>query len=495
MERSNGTYRTPGLLHIAILVGLYSLPAAIGLRAIVDLDIWWHLRQGEWILTQKTLPLTDPFTSYGVGKSWIAYSWLYEIFVYALYRVFGLFGIVLYTTLLAFAITLALHGLLRRQTGDLVVASGLAALAVGSMFPVLAQPRPWLFNVLFLILELTVLLEVRRSDRTRLLWALVPLFLVWACINVQFVYGLFVVGLAVAETLLQRWPPLSHTGGGFRTRPMLATLAGCAIATCLTPYHVKIYLPVITAMRLTDPFLFLAELQAPPFRLIFDWLALGLLLVAAFTLGRQRATSPFLILLLITAASLAFRARRDVWFLVVVSVIIIATARIRSTVAPTVLTAPQRVAVVVIVLAVSVSLGVSRASASRLDHAVAESFPANAAAFVERKGYRGTLYNHYDWGGYLMWRLPNLDVSLDGRNPVHGDARIWQSIRTWGGRPGWASDPELAAAHVVIADVNSPLASLLRTDARFALVYEDRVAAVFINQRSLPVLPLEKRGA
>jgi hypothetical protein len=465
------------------------------MRPIIDLDIWWHLRQGAWILENRTLPLTDPFTSYGLGKTWIAYSWLYEIFVYTLYRGFGLFGIVLYTTLLAFAVTFALHALLRRQTEDFVVASGLAALAVGSMFPVLAQPRPWLFNVLFLILELTVLLEVRRSGRTRLLWALVPLFLVWACINVQFVYGLFVVGLAVAETLLKRWPPLSHAGGHFRTKPMLAALVGCAVATCMTPYHVKIYLPVITAMRLTDPFLFLAELQAPPFRLVFDWLALGLLLIAAFTLGRQQVTSPFLILLLMTATALAFRARRDVWFLVVVSVVIIATARIRSTVTRMALTLPQRVVVGVIVLAVSVSLGLSRASAARLDQAVAESFPTDAAAFVERKGYRGTLYNHYDWGGYLMWRLPNLDVTLDGRNPVHGDARIWQSIRTWGGLPGWASDPELAAANVVIADVNTPLVSLLRTDARFALVYEDRVAAVFINQRPGPILPLEKRGA
>jgi hypothetical protein len=70
-------------------------------------------------------------------------------------------------------------------------------------------------------------------------------------------------------------------------------------------------------------------------------------------------------------------------------------------------------------------------------------------------------------------------VTLDGRNPLHGDARIWQSIRTWGGHPDWASDPELATAALVIADINTPLSSLLRYDPRFALVYEDHVAAVF----------------
>jgi len=494
MERSIAESNSGRLLHVMILAALYSIPAAIGMRPIVDLDIWWHLRQGGWILANWTLPTTDPFTSYGLGKTWIAYSWLYEVVVYVLYQAYGLFGVVLYTTLLAFAVTFALHRLLRRETEDFIVASGLTAIALGSMGPALAQPRPWLFNVLFVTLELTVLLQVRRSGTTRPLWALPPLFLIWACINIQFVYGLFILVLAIAEALLIRWLPLWNIDGHFRTKPMLFTLAACTIATCLTPYHVKIYLPVITAVRLTDPFLFLAELQAPPFRLIFDWLALGLLLIAAFLLGRQRTISPFLMLLLATSTSLAFRARRDVWFLVIVSVTIIAMAQLRLTVGRRPLTIPQRIAVVVIVLVVSLSLGLTRASASRLDHALAEAFPTKAAAFVEKQGYRGALYNHYDWGGYLMWRLPDFDVSLDGRNPVHGDARIWQSIRTWGGAPGWGSDPDLAAANIVVADVNTPLASLLRTDGRFELAYEDQVAAVFINRRTIPARLPEKRG-
>jgi hypothetical protein len=484
MERASGSpNRDRRLLHVTILAALYSLPAAIGLRPVVDLDIWWHVRQGAWILETRALPFTDPFTSYGMGKTWIAYSWLYEIIVYALYRGFGLFGIVLYTTILAFAITGALHYSLRRLTDDSVVAAGLTALALASMFPVLANPRPWLFNVLFVIVELAVLLDVRRSGRMRPLWLLPPLFVLWACINIQFIYGLFILALAAAEPLLQDWTRLPHSGGRFRTRPLLLTLAACGLATCLTPYHVKIYIPVITAIRLTDPFVFLAELQAPPFRLIFDWLALALLLAAAFALGRQRTASPFLLLLLATGAFVAFRARRDVWFLVIVSVTILAMARASFVVARRPLSGWHRVLVVMIALAATLSLGLTRAAASRLDRALAETFPVEAAAFVERAGYRGSLYNHYDWGGYLMWRLPALDVSLDGRNPVHGDARIWQSIRTWGGRPGWASDPELAAANVVIADINAALVSLLRTDARFALVYEDGVAAVFVRRR------------
>ena len=469
-----------------LVAALYSLPAAIGMRPVVDLDIWWHLHQAAWIVEHKTLPLTDPFTSYGMGKSWIAYHWLYELIVYAFYRAFGLFGIALYTTVLAFAITVTLHRLLQRHADDVVVATGLTALALGGMYPVITQPRPWLFNVLFLILELTVILEVRRTGRTRPLWILPPLFLVWACINIQFVYGLFVLALAALEALIQhliqRRADRADTPRPVALAAFTGAFAVCVLATCLTPYHLRIYIPVVTAVRLTDPFLFLAELQAPPFRLIFDWIMLSLLLAAAFVLGRQRTVSWFLVLLLATGAFVAFRARRDVWFVVIASAATLAITR--ATASKRLSFGMARVAVIaVLVLGVTVGLSLTRVSASRLEEAVAEAFPVGAAAFVDRQQYRGRIYNDYNWGGYLMWRLPALDVTLDGRNPVHGDARIWASIRTFGGAPGWDSDKELITADVVIVDVNSALASLLRTDARFKLVYEDHTAVVFEVRR------------
>jgi len=467
------------MLPAAVLFGLYCLPAAIGMRPIIDVDIWWHLREGAWILQHTAVPVTDPFTSYGMGKTWIAYSWLYEILVYGLYAQFGLLGLVVYTTALGFCITLALHHLLQRQTNNFVFASGLTALAVASMFPVLVHPRPWLFNVLFVVIELAVLLEVRRSGHMRWLFALPPLFLVWACINIQFVYGLFILGLAAVEPIIHRITRVPAPQAAFRTRPLLVTLLACAVATCLTPYHVSIYIPVITAVRLTDPFLFLTELQAPSFRHAFDWVALGLTLAAVFTVGRQRSIPLFHVLLLATAVFVAFRARRDVWLLVIASITILAMVRVPSFARRTAFGKVRLLGVATCVVAVTVWLGMTRASPTQLDRALSDEFPVGAVAFVEREGYQGRVYNHYDWGGYLVWRLPALDVTLDGRNPLHGDARIWQSIRTWSGHPGWASDPELAGAALVIAHANTPLSSLLRYDARFALVYEDRVAAVF----------------
>ncbi len=120
--------------------------------------------------------------------------------------------------------------------------------------------------------------------------------------------------------------------------------------------------------------------------------------------------------------------------------------------------------------------GVTEAS---LDAAVARAFPSGAALFVETHGLKGPLYNGFDWGGYLSWRLPNLAVSIDGRANLQGDEHFDRSVATWRGRKDWSSDPELMRSGIVIADINAPLASLVKSSPRFRLLYEDSVAAVF----------------
>ena len=80
------------------------------------------------------------------------------------------------------------------------------------------------------------------------------------------------------------------------------------------------------------------------------------------------------------------------------------------------------------------------------------------------------------WG---VEALPEIPVSIDGRTNLHGDARISRSVDTWLGK-GWESDPELAQSRLVISHPKNVLASLLRADKRFRLVYEDNTALVFV---------------
>jgi hypothetical protein len=129
---------------------------------------------------------------------------------------------------------------------------------------------------------------------------------------------------------------------------------------------------------------------------------------------------------------------------------------------------------------------IRKVSNASFNQAIENEYPMTAVNFVKTHGYAGPLYNHFNWGGYLIWALPNVPVAMDGRHNIHGDERLERSFETWTGQRNWASDPELSAARLVIGGVNQALVSLLRFDPRFHLVYEDDVAAVFVARDRLP---------
>src|SRR5690349_17842256 len=73
--------RVEVIRRLAMVVSLYTLPAIVAMQPVTDLDIWWHLRTGQWIFAHRAVPTTDPFSSFGMGKPWVAYGWLYELLV------------------------------------------------------------------------------------------------------------------------------------------------------------------------------------------------------------------------------------------------------------------------------------------------------------------------------------------------------------------------------------------------------------------------------
>jgi hypothetical protein len=85
----------------------------------------------------------------------------------------------------------------------------------------------------------------------------------------------------------------------------------------------------------------------------------------------------------------------------------------------------------------------------------------------------------YDWGGFLIWALPGLPVSMDGRANLYGDDRVLRNMNTWDARPEWSLDPDLAAARLIIANRRASFTGLLRLCPKYRAIYEDNLAVVF----------------
>jgi hypothetical protein len=471
---------------IFLLTIFYALAASFALRSgiVDDPDLWWHLRAGQWITEHHALPVTDPFSQAGAGKPWIAYSWLFEVVLYQLFAHFGLVGVVALTVIMTLGISVALVCHLRPMLLNEKQAVLYAEMGIIALIP-LYQPRPWLFTILFFFVEYSLLLKARRDGRDKVLWGLPFLFALWANIHLQFFYGLFLLAFDSVEPLLVKlwrrettWRDLPFE---FPVSRLWLGLV-CGLATLLTPYHYRLYGVVGEIAQQSDVYQFVVELKPLSFNSLTSWVGLILLIWALWRLAARGFAQPGLLILLLFGVWLSFRMTRDIWFLIIVATTALGVTAIGKPDQPA--TAPRWAAHVIAVLLALPLLYLRSQQAGlsndALQAVVDKNYPVAAAQVIETRGYQGPLFNHFNWGGFLIWRLPHLPVSMDGRTNIYGGKKIGLHAALWNGAPQWKSDQELAAAGVVLTSPQQPLCELLRLDQRFECVYEDKVAVVFL---------------
>ena len=149
------------LMPIVFLFGRMS-----GLRDLLsDCDTGWHIRTGEWMLANHSVPSGDIFSFSKTGAPWFAWEWLSEVVFAWLYGRGGLQAVVLLAILLLSLTFALLYRLVRRKSSPFVAIAVTMLAAAGSSIHWLA--RPHLFTLLFLVLFYAALEEVR-DGRTHL---------------------------------------------------------------------------------------------------------------------------------------------------------------------------------------------------------------------------------------------------------------------------------------------------------------------------------------
>src|SRR5439155_21504624 len=61
--------------------------------SVLDPDIWWHLRNAEYLFQHHQLPRADMYSFTVAGHPWINHEWLAELPYYLAWRPGGLAGI------------------------------------------------------------------------------------------------------------------------------------------------------------------------------------------------------------------------------------------------------------------------------------------------------------------------------------------------------------------------------------------------------------------
>lgn len=142
----------------------------ISVFKIYESDAFWHLKAGEYIVSNLTVPSTDPFTTNGESKQWVNTYWLFEVITYIIYKLSGFTGLILFKAIIYAGIfVVLLNAILLSGT------SGTVAFMVIVPFLAIFRERflvrPDMFSYLFLALYFYIffLFKYKKINKLNLL--------------------------------------------------------------------------------------------------------------------------------------------------------------------------------------------------------------------------------------------------------------------------------------------------------------------------------------
>ncbi len=471
---------TRRVLVLVLALGLFAMAA----RNVTDPDVWWHLRTGQMITQTHAFLRADPYSFTRRGQAWVNHEWLSDVLLYGLYRAAGWGGLIVVFGAMTSA---ALMLVFVRSPGRPYFAA--LALVLGAYA---AAPswgvRP---HTISLLLASVFLLVLERSEQNaRLLWWTVPLTLLWVNLHAEYALGIALIGLFLAgESLDAALGSREWSNVRPRLRSLVIVLVTCLAVVPLNPNGMRMYSYPIETLRSPTMQQYIAEWASPNFHdqkyLPFALMLLAILFLLPISRKRVRPRD-LLLLLVLTAGGL--RSVRHISIFVLVAVPILSGLaeswwhehglRFPATASRS----PQRLAANTVVLAAFLVF-----TAARIEHVVthqakteAESFPLAAISFLTSHHLPGPILNHYNFGGYFIWKLhPDYPVYIDGRADLYGDQFLHDFARTYYATdPGWYEPIQRWGIRTVVLPPGAPMIVALRLKGGWTQVYSDSQATV-----------------
>lgn len=347
------------------------------------------------------------------------------------------------------------------------------------------------------IVVLTLIFEAESSGESRRFWLLPPLFLLWANLHIQFIYGLFLLGLLLAPPVLdwaaslhpatKQWAQAHITRQHLQLPQAGALLAACTILTCVGPYSYHLYGVILSYGRAKLTYSTIQELQPVGYTLKVQYLPLLVTAAAFYALGKSKRISVYQALLLVTATLVSVRTVRDTWFICFTAAIIIAetlgSARQqkpeRASARQTLLeTAGVGISWALLILLLALNM---QFNTRGLNRAISADFPVGACNYLRQTMPPGPMYNSFNWGGFLTWYLPMYPVAVDGRNDLYDGPMGEILLRTEGTANSYRDDPYLQESGFVLVESKGSLARQLSLDSGYQRVYNDGQAEIYVH--------------
>lgn len=509
--------------HVALGSILVLWLSTLAEGSIWDSDIWWHLRNAEYLFTQGSFPQVDLFSFTVPGHPWMNHEWLAEVPYLLAWRAGGLPGIfLLFLSLLALN-TLGIYYLACEASGNPKAALVVTAFAE-LLMKVSFGPRTILFGYILLLILILLLRRYRTTGQAPL-WVIPPLFCLWINTHGSWLLGMIIFGLIIASGLAvwaafyvrAAWHLYLHDAGAgvwvalFRKVMKLdvdipgfeAGLGegnwGRVEAERWSPAQVRrlfITLGASVVALFVNPFTY--RLVYYPFDLMFRQ-KLNIAVVdewASVDFNDARGKVVLILLAAVLAAALFSRVRWKleelalaafglyaglihIRFLFLTAILLVPLLARMLDFLPPYRREVDKPALNAVIVGIVLSIVIYRfPTRAELDEVMVKRFPVNALKFVEEKGLTGRFFNRYMWGGYMIWFHPKMKTFIDSRTDIFEYAGILQDYMDTETitRPLEVLDKH--QIRYVMVPPDYPLAYLLKNHVGWRQIYGDTTSVI-----------------
>ena len=502
-----------------LVIVLFLLIFAMAVRLPTDTDTWWHLASGKYILETGHIPFSDPFSHTMAGKGWIDHGWLAQIALYWLFQNFSYAGLGLALAAIVtgvMALVFLQGGATSRRFGNLREGCDLYLNAFVTVLAAITSSVIWVARPQMLSFALVAAfsfilnrykLKCLALPKSQALYPgiyFIPLlFVLWVNVHGGFITGFLLLGSYIVGEVLNNLfdlPALSR-----RQIITLLTATAISLPACLiNPNTYKmLFYPFFTVGigALRD---YIQEWSSPDFHLSylhpFIWMLL--LTVAAMAFSRRR-TDFTEIGLVSLFCYMSFWAQRNIPLFAIVAAPVL--MRHSSSILEEIAESAQKgplgkllsrqlpqgplltginwgiLALVASVCALKIYYPLTPQANLKAQE---EGLPVAAARFIGEEAPPGEMFNSYNWGGFLIWKLyPRYRVFIDGRTDLYDDRFIREYLKVVWMDEGWEEVLERYKVNLILIESESVLAKFLKSGLAqdWKLAYEDEMASVFVR--------------
>jgi hypothetical protein len=495
--KKSSSFLIPSLADFIFLSLFLFLSFSAGTELLNDGDTGYHVRAGEYIIENFSIPKQDIFSFHTPPLAWTAHEWLSEVIMAIAHRSFGLTGVVIFFSVIITSVYYLLFKLIQKENDNIIVTTFIVLLVLlVSQMHWLA--RPHIFSLLLMLIWYYLLDQYQYNHKNDL-YVFPPIMLLWVNLHGGFLAGFILLGIYLFGNLVKFITSEGEEKNNYKKKVRLLGLITmvCLMVSLINPYGYRILL--FPFKLVSNKFIMnhVGEFMSPNFHAfnakLFEILLLLMLAVLLFSKARKLNIIEILMILLFAHMSL-YSVRYIPLFSIIVAPILVRQLtpileqsggklseffKKRSDNISAIDASTRGYLWPVL----AVSLVVFLANTGKIEFKFKEDKkPVAAVEFLKKEHLSGNMFDNDEFGDYIIYAAwPEYKVFFDGRSDMYGVDIMKKYLKVTTIRPGW--DEVLKEYNItwIIYNANSALSLFLMERDDWKLIYADKVANIFVK--------------